>query len=353
MSRLITISKNDKLFRSYITGSFSKTKRARPVSYLDPQLDSNDLTFDIVANKDIAKPSVAHLVFALLRLNWLSLSLPAVATYCVFLISKKISIQGFDLFLFVASLFFIHAFIFLINDYYDHVGGADRCGSELKEKPIAKAWVRAVDVKYLAIIMLILGVFFSLSLFIKLPLYFSFVAVAALSIGFLYSIKNGLKALGLGELSIFVSYGPLLALALSVVASEKVNSGILVMSIFYGSLATINLGIRHLENIMYDDLSGNRTIIQRLGFDRSKKYLALQLLVSAGLFVYSLHFIGLHWSKVIYGGTLFIGYNAYLVYQLKKVKSPLSSRLNDLRELGALAPIFAALVMISFMIIKL
>ena len=148
----VTVHKKDKKFKSFLDGSFSKTKRAILQKSFYVNTEKEKATFLVFSKESIKWPSFLMLLVKLFRIEWLSLSFgPALACLSLALFNgKEVPVLFFGLS--VLSLFCFHSAVFALNDYKDHMDGADRINNLGGSQVIQSGWLTANFVKKLGAI---------------------------------------------------------------------------------------------------------------------------------------------------------------------------------------------------------
>jgi 1,4-dihydroxy-2-naphthoate octaprenyltransferase len=169
----------------------------------------------------------------------------------------------------IVGLVFAHAANNLINDYFDMTGGVDTEGyvrALYAPHPVLSGWVTKSALRNTAIaltvvdglIMLVLAVWVS-------PLVIAF-ALAGLFLSVFYVAPPfNLKRHGLGELDVFLTWGPLMIGGIYLVATGTIPVWVFVFSVPYALLVTAVLFGKHIDKIVPDTALGIRTLPVILG----------------------------------------------------------------------------------------
>lgn len=89
---------------------------------------------------------------------------------------------------------------------------------------------------------------------------------------------------GVGELFVGLSFGPLVVMGTYFVQTTRLDWGPLFLSIAFGSLVAAILWINEFPDVEADTSVGKRTLMSRLGYERST-YVYLELILTAYAFV--------------------------------------------------------------------
>ena len=121
---------------------------------------------------------------------------------------------------------------------------------------------------------------------------------------------------------------------------------LLQVSLFFGLSASFNLGLKQLQNIMFDDRMNNGTLVRRLGFDRSKILLSSEMIVLVSLYSLACMRLEISYGFMLLSTASFLVFAFYMINKILKLQSPLSSEIVNLRNLGNLIPFVGSILMI-------
>ena len=185
-----------------------------------------------------------------------------------------ISIDWIALVLAIVGIVLAHAANNLINDYFDMTGGVDTDGyvrALYAPHPVLSGWVTKSTLRNVMLGLTVLGGLIMLLLaYWHGPLVIVF-ALAGLFLSVFYVAPPfSLKRHGLGELDVFLTWGPLMIGGTYLVAtSNAVYSGlepwVIVFSMPYALLVTSVLFGKHIDKIVPDTALGIRTLPVILG----------------------------------------------------------------------------------------
>ena len=180
----------------------------------------------------------------------------------------------------ILGLVLAHAANNLINDYFDMTGGVDTEGyvrNLYAPHPVLSGWVTKATLRNAIIALtLIDGLIMLLLAYWHGPLVIAF-ALAGLFLSVFYVAPPlNLKRHGLGELDVFLTWGPLMIGGIYLVAtSSPTYSGfepwVIVFSIPYALLVTSVLFGKHIDKIVPDSALGIRTLPVILGEHRARR----------------------------------------------------------------------------------
>ena len=153
----------------------------------------------------------------------------------------------------IIGLVLAHAANNLINDYFDMTGGVDTEGyvrALYAPHPVLSGWVTKATLRNVIIGFALGGLF--LSVFYVAPPF-------------------RLKQHGLGELDVFLTWGPLMIGGVYLVATGSVPLWVLAFSAPYALLVTSVLFGKHIDKIEPDTKLGIRTVPVILGESRARR----------------------------------------------------------------------------------
>lgn len=175
----------------------------------------------------------------------------------------------------------------LANDYYDHVKGADTPDRAGPTRASASGALNPVAVRNAAFATF--GLAALIGVYLALHAGWPVVAIGTAGIlsGILYTAgPKPLAYVGLGDLFVFVFFGPVAVAGTVFVQTGTWELGALVWGLALGALATAILVVNNLRDRPTDDRAGKRTLAVRFGDRFSRlQYLALLALAFAVPFV--------------------------------------------------------------------
>jgi 1,4-dihydroxy-2-naphthoate octaprenyltransferase len=227
--------------------------------------------------------------FRALRLPFLTGSLFPVtaATALAYLLDRTVNLQFFALnALGVAAL---HLGANLLNDYYDAFG-SDPLNLNVTpfsggSRVIQNQDLNQNTVKHLGYGLLLLGAACGLALIFLGRPWVALLGLLGLLAGFFYSAAPlQLMSLGLGELTIFLAFGPILSLGSYYVQTGAVSLAGAAVSLPLAFLITAIIWINEFPDLEADAAAAKRHLVVRLGCQRSRRvYAALMLAPFASL----------------------------------------------------------------------
>jgi 1,4-dihydroxy-2-naphthoate octaprenyltransferase len=217
----------------------------------------------------------------------------------------------------------LHAFVNWFNDYGDYVMGIDRVGVGTTIYRPHLLVEGALGTRQILVLS-----FSSAAISIAIGLYIAFngrplvipIGVAGFLLGLLYSLPRvGFKYNALGELAVFLAFGPLMFLGSFYAATGLLDLRALIASAPLGMLITAVLLANNIRDIDTDSRSGIKTLATTLGLKRSTiAYLTLLL----GSIAYTLALVALRVLPVTSAITVLV-----LPLAIKLTRISLSSRI--------------------------
>ncbi len=326
---LKTLSRKNDEFLAYLEGTFSRTQMALPIRSMNVGTQTEEITFEIVDDADLVKPSTLRIAQALIRPSSLILSAGPMLTVLARAIWRMRDINWF-----LALSCFVGVTAFqiatnLFNDYGDHMKGQDRIRPKGGSRAIQSGWVRAKTVKQTALGVTGFAILCGITAVFRSP------ALIAAGLALLFTLEFAfqrlrLKARGWAEGLAFLLTGPLLTTGYAWATTGGVEVADISLGCVFGFISLLYFHSANFENIMIDSQAGARTWATRAGFDASKTFyyvVALACLLATAVQTLALDL------RAVIAGTL--GYQlaqlSFAVARVRRIASPLSSELIGLR----------------------
>ncbi len=152
------------------------------------------------------------------------------------------------------------------NDYFDYMKGADTASRKGPARAVQSGWIRPMTMRYAALALFGISILSSIPLLMRLGTSYIPLMLLCILAGIAYTGgKRPLGYLGLGDLLVFVFYGPVAvcctALALLLYFPEK----LLILSLAPGFLSCAILCINNLRDEIEDRKCGKMTLVARFG----------------------------------------------------------------------------------------
>ncbi len=181
-----------------------------------------------------------------------------------------------------AGLFVAHGTNNLLNDYVDFVRGVDKNNFRVQYgvHPLAQAfWSEPTHLRWVAfsgVLAALSGIYALVITDFAPPVLWLIVAGGLILVFYTYP----LKWIGVGELSIFFVWGPMMVGGVYYVLTQTWDAGVLLASIPIGlSITTINLG-KHIDKLEEDARKGVGTLPVLVG-DHAARMLTIAAIVLA------------------------------------------------------------------------
>lgn len=332
--QFLTLARNDERFMPYLLGTFSQAQRALPVDALFVNTRDEKVTFKIVPVNEIKAPEALITFLTGIRPALFPLTLGPTFSVLVLALTFGWEMHPWVIGSTLLAVFFWHGATFLLNDYHDHISGADLQSLRRGSRIIQRGWATAEQVKKWSMVCWLVGVILGLPAILIRPMAIVIIgATAALLMTAFSQMDLGTKNKSLGNVMIFLGMGPLLTSGVSLGVSGQMNMLVIVLGIIFGLGASLCIQLRHMESMLADSQSRVETFISRLGIDRSKTFILGQLLLVT-VFLFLL--VRLATPATINGLVLLpaLGSTFRLGWRLMTIRSPVSSRLLGLWQEG-------------------
>eukprot|EP00658_Telonema_sp_P-2_P032625 TRINITY_DN24109_c0_g1_i1.p1 TRINITY_DN24109_c0_g1~~TRINITY_DN24109_c0_g1_i1.p1 ORF type:complete len:303 (-),score=90.41 TRINITY_DN24109_c0_g1_i1:503-1411(-) len=177
----------------------------------------------------------------------------------------------------------------LTNTYYDfanHVDTKETAASGAGEDTLVNQLVSAEEVLQLSVVLYAIALLAALPTILTLPAAAP-VVVAGVALAFFYTADPvGLKYKGMGDVTIFLCFGPLLMQATSLVLTGGVTHTLWLYSVPIGLLTEAILHANNARDIKADRAAGAVTLAGLVGFRASFQIFVLLVLGSYASVVY-------------------------------------------------------------------
>lgn len=289
--RFITVKKSDPEFRSYLMGTVKPDLRPVPTKSLNVGRSDELVTFEMKPISEVHRPSLLVQTVEILKIkSYILILFPL-----FFVLVKNIATEKFfdplSLTFAVASLFFIYGGLNMRNDVADHISGFDRVNTSVKTKPINAGWITAAKLSWLSYIAIFIGVLLALPVLLLQFETWKIIAVSSpLLVAGQFLQKNSYKEKWFGELVLFFLMGIGVATGFQLAMGAGVDAQVIVFGLFWGSVVVFLMHVNNFSHLMTSTQAGIKNSITKLGFDKSKIFLAIWW--SACLFLWTwYHFI--------------------------------------------------------------
>ena len=333
-SEFLTLTKSDPSFMSHITGNFSTEVRALPEKSFGIGTSNERVTFKLTPVREILRPSKVKIIGIALRPSYLTLTLGPVVVVSSFLLSQGWTPDWLHLALAVSALMFLHFAVFLFNDYYDHIHGQDRLNPRRGSQIIQKGWEPAYKIKRWAFFNLGLGVALGAYLALSSSAFLFLIGGVALAAVVLFPWLRDLKSGPFAELVTFLCFGPLLVFGFLTAIEAPIEWTLLLASGAFGGLAVVCVHLKYLENLFHESLNGSTHLLARLGFDKGRNLVIIEILLTTFWLVVWFYAYRFAWSWAL--SLVCFAPALFLILRLAKIRSPMASSMKGLTTAGLL-----------------
>jgi len=159
----------------------------------------------------------------------------------------------------------------LANDYFDFVKGTDGPDRLGPPRACQMGWLKPQHVLYATILSVVLASVTGLYLVLHADWVLGAIGVAAIISAIAYTGgPKPLGYLGLGDVLVFIFFGPVAVIGTYWLQARTVSAGAVVGGIAVGALVTAILVVNNLRDREGDARSGKRTLAVRLGAQNTR-----------------------------------------------------------------------------------
>ena len=345
--------------KPHLRGTFSRTKRAIPIKSLNVKANrsASYITFELVESPPRGCPHLLKVLLRVLHWDWLPLMLIPVSF--IYFDVWAMGMNYFHLALIIFSLSCFHFSAFLFNDYSNYMSILNFGSGRRTHQVLEEGWLSATQIHKLALVFLVMGGVAGVPILFIGPLtlfVISFFSMMGL-IGYFFVKPSIIKKMigkyivGLRELVVYCCFGPFLIIGLVLAMKGEVQVKHAILGLFWGGLSLTCLSMRQFQNLMYDDKMDERTLVRRLGFDRAKRLVGLQLGFNFVLFwlMYFYFFPDMKWAWSVIFFCISLVMSLYLIRKVFLIDSSLSSDRRGAYSLSIfLAIIYGFMILITF-----
>lgn len=329
---LITLKKTDKDFESYLWGRKSTNEIALPIQSLNIGSAHEVVTFEMIPKNSIQKPNFILFIAQLFKINrFIYVLFPFSYILANSYANEKLKDPFSIVFVFIAVMF-LFVGINLRNDVVDYVSGFDRVDVSADEKPIAKGWVTASFVSKISKGCIFFSILLAIpELIIYKKLFYLFLISASLMLAGRFLDKNFYKQKKYAEFILFLLIGPILAAGLQLAGGLAINTEVIAFSLVWGLGILFLIHVNNFCTILKSSQAMISNTVTLMGFDRAKFFLTLWMLcILLAAVTHQIFFHGISFTLVALLPLAFTFY--FLSKKIKNVQSPLSSNLPMVRK---------------------
>lgn len=192
-----------------------------------------------------------------------------VASISPVLIGTSLAIKTFSLSIFILTLLFslcIQIGTNFANDYFDFINGADTATRKGPKRATQQGWIAPSAMLRAALIAFSLAIFFATPLMLKVGFWSWGVAAICILFGIIYTGgPKPLGYLGLGELLVFIFFGPIAVCGTYFLQTGAVTFLCFISSLSPALLSTAILVANNLRDEITDRAANKKTLIVRWG----------------------------------------------------------------------------------------
>jgi 1,4-dihydroxy-2-naphthoate polyprenyltransferase len=305
-----------------------------PVNSLNVGTADEIVTFEIVPRSQIQRPMYLVYLSHLIKLrSYLLIMVP------LFFVAAKNYLDDRFLdpvsFLIASvSMLFLYAGLNLRSDLNDHVSGYDRVLHSSSPKPLLKGWITGAETNFLSWILIFVSAVLSVPVFILQHEEIRVVSVVLILfiLGQFFK-KNSFKNQRFGEVILFLLMGPGLCSAYQVALGSGIDTEVLAFGVFWGTAILFLVHLNNFSHLLTSSQAGIHNTMNKMGFDSSKKFLTLWLVLVNILWI---------WFHALYAGTFWTWFSGItLVFWsvptailFSNISSPVGSDLVQAKKTG-------------------
>jgi 1,4-dihydroxy-2-naphthoate polyprenyltransferase len=152
------------------------------------------------------------------------------------------------------------------NDYFDFVSGADTDERVGPKRAVQQGWIKPEIMKIATKVVFIAAFILAIPLMIIAGFWSLFITVLAIAFGVLYTGgPKPLGYLGLGELFVFIFFGPVACCGSYYLQTQTLNSAVLIASLSPGLFSCALLIANNLRDEITDREANKKTLVVRFG----------------------------------------------------------------------------------------
>lgn len=371
-----TVNINDPDFVKLMNGDYSATHRSIPLQPLNNQIKWEMTTFELIPIEKIKSPSIAELIFEIIKpQHFLVILVPVL--FCILNLAQYDFNFGAHTFLLLTALFFLSAFVNIQRTLSEHFQNTFLFASApASVSLLRKGWISAGALKKISNGVLVLTILASLSFFFKNPLP---VAIISVFSGFLISLIHRQREFKYSHyfsaLSHFLLSGPLLVLGSFFALTQSAlhfSTGtvtfegadvsfsfkdvfvpLLIFGISWGLWISLWRQLKSFSKIFSFSQGKNVRFVTVMGFDKSVSFLNKSIIAIPLMGSCIMAIIPNGWSFALASALVHSYFIPKELQVLNKIQSSLSSDSEVLaataqRHHSILSIVYIALMMVHF-----
>ena len=152
------------------------------------------------------------------------------------------------------------------NDYFDFIKGADTDEREGPKRAVQSGWISPAAMRKASLFVFGSAFLVAIPLMVIAGFWSLFITIAAIAFGILYTGgPKPLGYLGLGEILVFLFFGPIATCGTYYVQTQAINDTVLLASLAPGLLSCSLLIANNLRDEITDRAANKRTLVVRFG----------------------------------------------------------------------------------------
>lgn len=177
------------------------------------------------------------------------------------------------------------------NDYYDFVNGVDTEERIGPQRACLNGWIDPKTMQKMAFAFLICALFTSIPLCLNSGLWTLFIVFSCIAFAILYTGgPKPLGYLGLGDLLVFIYFGPVAVMGTFFAQHHFVNPEILLLSFCPGLISSAILMSNNLRDFESDKKHQKNTLVVQFGMNAGRRMYIFYLLI-ASIIPFYFHFL--------------------------------------------------------------
>ncbi|MBC7421610.1 MAG: prenyltransferase [Bdellovibrio sp.] len=330
--RFISVKKADPLFSQYLLGKTADGLRPIPVETFNLGSPEETVTFEMLEQKEIQRPSVFEFVSRLIKLpTFLLILMPLFFVFTKNFVDDRFR-DPFCIVLAAFAMLFLFAGLNIRNDVVDHLSGFDRVNIAFTAKPIMSGWVTAWKAAHISWILIGISFLISLPIFIlQIELFRILVVVIVLLVVSQFFEKNSYKQNWLGEWTLFLLLGPALVSGYQVSLGAGIDTEGLAFGVLWGFACLFLIHVNNFSHMLTSSQAQIKNTMTKMGFDKAKKFLIAWWTTYFVLwFLFHWFYGGMFWT--LFGTALLVFWSLPLFLKVAKIQSPIGSSLKEIRR---------------------
>ena len=266
---LITLSRGDADFESYLMGTFASDHRALPIETVFAPSHAERVTFRVVPVARLDIPHWWMIYLAATRPELIALTLGPVLVTWLNHHARPAAWETWPAWAALCGVFFLHVAAFIANDVQDHRRGADRLGRGGGSRIIQNGWTTAAAMAFWARVNLGLAATCGVIACLNAPLEIGAVCLTAAACLGVLQLNVGTRR-GACDVALIALFGPLLTVGTALASFGAADVTDLALGLAFGVSTWWVLQLRQFENLFRANPRSFRTYLGYLNFDGAR-----------------------------------------------------------------------------------